>query len=56
MKKNFIGIVCLILCMSLFTGCGKKKEKIPNVIDETQKVLDEIEIAKKIQLQELQKV
>ena len=46
-KKNFIGIVCLILCMSLFTGCGKKKEKTPNVIDETQKVLDEIEIAKK---------
>ncbi len=46
-KKTFIGIVCLILCMSLFTGCGKKKEKTPNVIDETQKVLDEIEIAKK---------
>ena len=45
-KKNFIGIVCLILCMSLFTGCGKKIEETLNVFDETQKVLDAIEFAK----------
>ena len=34
MKKFIVAILCLALCLSVFAGCGKKKDEktIPSVL------------------------
>lgn len=43
MKRIISGVLCLILCLSLFAGCGKDKPKQPvetNEITDTEEIID----------------